>query len=339
MKLKTMIKKYKKGRRNFSNKKITLENSNALRGPSVMSDIDLSYANLENINLSDRDFIASCMVGTNFENACLRNINFQNSCLNESNFKNTVLHNISFRNTAILNANFENACLRNIDFQGCDLQCTNLKDADLSNADLQDIRLYKVNLQHANLENADLSSANLENANLENANLKNANLSYANLKNANFENALFLDTNLKNTNLENANLLHVNVSKTKGLLNPLNWLKENFEQNSDGFIVSRCFLSPYFKSRDKWVIEEGSVIEEISNLNPTQMYGCGVTFGTLELVKYEVTRYNEKDIWMCLLAYEDLANLCVPYSTNSTARCAKLTLLYKRKEDKNEDKT
>jgi uncharacterized protein YjbI with pentapeptide repeats len=217
------------------------------------------------------------------------------------------------------NANLSEANLSNANLRNANLSYANLRNANLRGANLSEANLSEANLRGANLSYANLSYANLSYANLSNANLRNANLSYANLRNANLS-----DANLSNANLRGANLSYANLSNAVGLLNPLEFLKENFMQTDKGFIVYKIFDMQYI-SPSSWIIEEGSVITEVVNYDACSECACGINFATKEWIEKNTNK--EYVIWKCLLAWEGLATLCVPYNSDGKARCGKLLLI------------
>jgi hypothetical protein len=162
-------------------------------------------------------------------------------------------------------------------------------------------------LRNANLRNADLRNANLENANFRDANLRNANLWNADLRNANLEDA----------DLRNANLSGVKIFNTK------KWLYENFKKVKKGIIVYKIFGLHYKKS--DWVIKKNSYITEIVNHTKTQECGCGVNVATKEWIKDH--REGRSIIWKCLIEWEDLIDVCVPYNTDGKIRAGRIKLL------------
>jgi hypothetical protein len=171
--------------------------------------------------------------------------------------------------------------------------------------------------EFADLRNANLSDADLSYADLRYANLSYANLSYADLRYANLSYA-----DLRYANLSYANLRYADLSYAVGLLNPLDFLKNNFAQTDKGFIVYKTFGNQY-QSPTSWVIAENSVITEVVNYDRCCECACGINFAT----KDWINKNTRGDIWKCLLTWEGLATLCVPYNTDGKARCGQLTLI------------
>jgi hypothetical protein len=166
------------------------------------------------------------------------------------------------------------------------------------------------NFQGADLEGADLQGANLKGANLEGAYLEGADLEGANLKNA----------KLKGAYLEGADL-----EGAKGLLNTKEWMDKTFEKTDEGYIVYKAFNCLHLPP-SHWEIEKDSTIKEDVDLDRCDACSYGINFATKDWIEKE---YPGKVIWKCLLRFEDMEDLCVPYATDGKARCGKLTLLFK----------
>jgi hypothetical protein len=144
------------------------------------------------------------------------------------------------------------------------------------------------------------------------------------LRGANLRGADLSDADLRGANLRGANLRGADLSGANGLFNPLEFLKENFMQTEKGFIVYKTFNNQY-SSPSSWMIKEGSVITEVVNYDASSECACGINFATREWIEKNVNK--ECVIWKCLLTWEGLATLCVPYNTDGKARCGKLLLL------------
>jgi hypothetical protein len=215
--------------------------------------------------------------------------------------------------------------LSNANLSGADLRDTNLSSANFSGANFRDADLRYANLSNADLRGTDLRGANFRDADLRYANLSNANLSGADLRGANLSNANFNGANLSDADLSGANLSNANLSDATGLLDPLVFLKENFEETRDGFVVYKTFNSE-FKSPTMWIIAEKSVIKEIVNYDRCCGCACGINFATLKWIE---NNSKQQEIWKCLLTWESLATLCVPYNTDGKARCGQLVLIEK----------
>jgi len=184
------------------------------------------------------------------------------------------------------------------------------------------------NLSGADLIGANLSGANLIDANLNYADLSGADLIDANLNCADLSGADLIDANLSGANLSGTDLRFANLSGAKNLLNASDWMANNFESDSKGYIVYKAFgnTNTYFSAPKSWKIEAGEFIEEVVNPFPTLDCACGVNFATLEWIK-STYKMDIVVIWKCRINWKDACSIVVPYNTDGKARCGRLELL------------
>ena len=191
----------------------------------------------------------------------------------------------------------ERAYLSGADLSGADLRSADLRSADLSGADLSGANLSGAYLSGADLSGADLSGANLRSANLSGADLSGAYLSGADLRSA-------------------------DLSGAEELLSAINFIDAHFERVADGYIVFKIFGGQY-KSPESWKIEAGSVITETVNPDRCTECGSGINVAPLKWVK---SNYKG-DIWKCLIRFEWLAGVIVPFNTDGKIRCERVELV------------
>lgn len=229
-------------------------------------------------------------------------------------------------------ANLSGAYLCDANLYYANLSGANLSYAHLHYTNLYDAKLIKADLSGADLNGADLRSANLCEAVLSGANLFRANLSYANLFKADLSNAriglaklndtILFDANLSGVDLRHIDLRNVDLSGVKGLLNPIEYIMENFEKTEDGIIVYKSF-GEQFPPNPNWNIAEGSIIEEVVNPSPNIVCGCGVNVATKEWAK----RNCINSVWKCLIRWKWLAGVVVPYQTEGQIRASRVQLI------------
>jgi uncharacterized protein YjbI with pentapeptide repeats len=192
---------------------------------------------------------------------------------------------------------------------GAYLSAAYLKGADLSGADLRGADLRGADLRRADLSDTDLSFADLSGANLSDADLRCADLRRANLSDA---------------DLRRANLSDADLSGAEGILNPIEYIEKNFEKTKEGIIVYKSFDENYTPNPN-WKIEEGSIIEEVVNPLPTITCGCGINVATKEWAKRRCDNNNQ--FWECLIRWEWLVGVVVPYQTEGQIRASKVQLI------------
>lgn len=219
------------------------------------------------------------------------------------------------------------ADLRSVDLSGADLGYADLSSADLRSVNLHGVDLSRVHLSYANLRHANLSGAYLRGAYLNCDNLYCADMSDTNLEFASLE-----YTDLRYTNLSGANLLGAklhgadlkgsNLSGAKGVLSAIDYMKVNFERVDDGYIVYKTFGEQYTSPKN-WEIRPGAVLTENVNFDRTEDCGCGINVATLEWARENC----DGEVWRCLIRWEWLCGVCVPYCTDGKIRCERVELL------------
>lgn len=251
----------------------------------------------------------------------------------------------------LIGENLSKMDLSEIDLSKADLSGANLSEANLSRSDLSEVNLSGANLTKANLYAAELKEANLlqvsaTSANFSWANLYKANFSYSCLFKANFSNANlansdfyeavlaevnFCDANLNKCDFTNADLCWANICTSNfndviGLIDPIEFLS-NFEKTDEGIIVYKTF-NQFFPIPEYWTIEPGQIISEVVNPTRTILCGSGINVGSLEWAEEN----SDKDIWKCLIRWEWLPGVVVPFNTTGSFRCSRLQLIEKIKK-------
>ena len=128
--------------------------------------------------------------------------------------------------------------------------------------------------------------------------------------------------NLTRANLTGANLAEADLTGAEHqFINPIDFMS-TFDKTEEGYLVYKSFGENY-DPPETWKIEEGSIIQELPDRSATVLCGGGINFGTKVWVKAECS----KPIWKCLIKWEWLPGVIVPYQTDGKARCYKLQLL------------
>ncbi len=151
---------------------------------------------------------------------------------------------------------------------------------------------------------ADLTGAYLTGADLTGANLRGADLTGA--------------------YLTGANLRGADLTGSKGIKTAKEFLSQ-FERTEQGIYVFKTF-GAYQSPPNYWKIESNAFIEEVVNSDRCTVCGSGVNFATLDWIKNDHGN-NNLPVWKCLIHWEDMADVVVPYNTDGKARCARLQLI------------
>ena len=218
------------------------------------------------------------------------------------------------------------ADLREADLRWADLRETDLSRADLSGADLRGADLRETDLRGADVRETDLRWADLRWADLIEANLSRTDLSGADLREADLSKANLREADLNGADLRNADLRNADLSGVIGLIDPIDYLNENFEKTSEGYIAYKVF-GMYKTPPATWNITKKSIIKEVVNPSRTNDCGCGINISTKEWIKKKDPKI--KKVWKVLIKWEWLSNVVVPYNTDGKIRCGRIMLLEK----------
>ena len=224
----------------------------------------------------------------------------------------------------------ERAYLREADLRGANLTGAYLWEADLREANLRGANLTEADLSRANLTEADLTGAylweaNLREANLRGANLWEADLTEADLSRADLTRADLTGANLTGSNLTRADLSRADLSNSQWLIVAIDYMARHFEKTQEGYIAYKQF-GMHRHPNPKWEIEAGAVISEVVNPNRADDCGCGVNVGTKRWVGMNLSMTASK-VWKCLIRWEWLPGVVVPYNTDGKIRCERVELI------------
>lgn len=175
------------------------------------------------------------------------------------------------------------------------------------------------------LMDADLSGLKFNNADLRQAFLSNVNLACADLRNCDFRSANFNHVDFTNAQLSGAYFENTSMIDVKGLPTQEEMLDKLFKKTKEGYIVYKTF-GAYYDVPDYWDIDEGSIIKEDVDLDRRRACSCGINVATNEWILVDPI-CGCKPIWKCLLSFDDLDSVCVPYGTEGKIRCGRLKLL------------
>lgn len=187
-----------------------------------LSNLDLSYANLFQVDFSNSDLSKA-----NLSHANLSNTNFNSAYLSHANLTDANLYRANLNNTYLSHANLTNANLTQASLIGTYLRdaiadFVNFKATKINYQTLIDYKYYLVwelvnqggiqkslvgaDLSNANLKGVDFSKADLTKTNFGNSDLRGCDLSHANLTRTNFSRANLIGVNFNQTDLKSANL-------------------------------------------------------------------------------------------------------------------------------------
>ena len=122
---------------------------------------------------------------------------------------------------------------------------------------------------------------------------------------------------------ECANLSGADLSGAKGLLDSIDYLKAHFEFTPAGMIAFKT-VGAHYPPNLNWSIKPGSVLSEVVNPDRGTDCGSGVNMATLSWVK---RNSPDRDIWKCLVRWEWLVGVVVPFGTDGKVRASRVELV------------
>jgi len=184
-----------------------------------LSDVDLSNASLRYVDLKDANLNNARLIRTSLRDATLSSANLKNADLSgavlfSADLSKADLGDANLRLSNLSKADLHDANLHNVNLSGAILKDTNLRGTNLRGVNLSDIDLsHEVDLTSAILNGSNLSNANMSHAYLEHASLTDANLRGIKLHSADLSYADLRESDLSDADLTNANLLGAKVDK------------------------------------------------------------------------------------------------------------------------------
>lgn len=99
-------------------------------------------------------------------------------------------------------------------------------------------------------------------------------------------------------------------------------METNFERTAEGYLAYKTFGGQY-QAPLGWKIEKGAVISE--NVNACRADSCG---SGINVVPLDWVKENHKgNVWKCLIRFEWLAGVIVPFNTDGKIRCERVELI------------
>ncbi len=158
-------------RAQFFTERAHLDLSGAYLSGIRMPGVDLSFDNLDQIDLTSADLRRGVFNGARMRQAYLTRCN-----LNRASFEDAQAAGASFTRSDLSGSNLNKADLRGADLSNCDIGFSTLVGANLAGADLTEADLTMSDLTDANLSGARLNAACLDVANLTRCDLRRTSL-------------------------------------------------------------------------------------------------------------------------------------------------------------------
>lgn len=270
------------------------------------------------------DYIFNYSIFELFTNKLLSKIIFENCVFNGTNFAFSRLNDTSFTNCEIKDGIFSKSKFKRVDFNDNIISNSNFKNLDAKYLIFNDTKIHNSNFDGSKFNNTEIVGSDLINCELTNCNISNIEIRVSNLSHSYFNKSIFYGYNI----FDIVNLNSVNFSRSTGLLNPIDYLKDNFKFDKDGNLIVYKIFNWAYPKNPNWNIKENSIITEEVNYDRTLNCACGINVGTSDYI-YDVTLQIKDDfnIWECIIKPEWFPGIVVPYFDLRKIRTSKLMLI------------
>jgi len=255
---------------------------------------------------------------------------FNSADMRDANMCGADMRGADMRGANMSGADMRGADMRGADMRDADMSGANMRDADMSGADMRGTDMRGANMCDADMCGADMRGADMRGADMSGTNMRGADMCDAdmcgtNMRGTNMRGTDMCGADMRGADMRDADMSDANMSGVIGIPTSEQFISK-FEKIKAGIIVYKAINNTEYDKNKKWVIKEDEIISENVNFNLNNDCGCGINFGTKE---YVIEKYPTSDIWECLIEWDWLADVIVPYNTDGKARCAKLKLLKK----------
>lgn len=250
----------------------------------------------------------------------------------------TMYKNVEFmdmRNTDFIDCQFTDCKMEYAIFDKCTFNCCIFRDCSLSSCSLdlvsmKDVSFFECVCEDWNLINSiligvDFGGCSMKDAGLFLSDLRNTGFKACNLNGVDFEGSVGSDVTFILSSM-----MGTDFSRTIGIIpSSIDYLEKNFEKTKDGYLAYKTF-GAYYDPNPSWRIKPGEILKEAVNSDRTVDCGCGVNVSNYDwIVKWIFDMHNTKnlDVWECLIRWEWLPGVVVPYNTHGKIRCERVELV------------
>ncbi|CAF4220130.1 unnamed protein product [Rotaria socialis] len=192
----------------------TLSLAGAILSNATFVRVQMEHLNFSEAQLDDSDFFWTRTDNVDYSFSQLDNANFSFSNLSNINFSNSKLKNANFSFSDLLNTSLSSSEMKNTNVSFAKLDTVKFFSTELGNIDFSSTRLDHIEFWGASLKHINFSSNLFTDIKFSSASLSNVNFSYSWLFNAKFDNTTLHNTNFSSTILVSASFSEAKVSDT-----------------------------------------------------------------------------------------------------------------------------
>lgn len=223
-------------------------------------------------------------------------------------------------------SDFTKQRLYSVNFDFRDLNRSNFVNTEIELGSMTKTNLNYSNFEHSSFSmisapEADFSHSSFYDVKFRATSLKKADFSYTSLINVTFFHCSLMEANFTGAVFSNVSFPFSDLSGAKGFSDPSDFIAK-LEHTPDGVIVYKTF-NQFYDSPSYWEIAPGKILKEECDTNRTVLCSYGINVGTLDWVN----KNTSGPIWRCLIRWEWLPGVVVPFNTNGLFRCNRLEII------------
>jgi uncharacterized protein YjbI with pentapeptide repeats len=286
---------------------VSADNENTIKSICETLQRSLNKSNFDQRKDIIKNYIFDDNYYSIFNATKINKIKFENCRFIKINFSWTNFTDVYFSNCEIIDDNFSNSIFNSTVFSNCDLSSSIFRGCNFSYSSIR-----KSEAKDTDFKNSKFNDYCIYDSNLCNSNFSKSVLIYTEFSHVDLTNTKFIETEFKSSKFNCVNLRNVDFSKSKGLLNPIVYLQENFEWiNINGKL--ELIVYKIFDNCDQSNMVLGSIIEEEVNYDRTLSDASGITVYNKEGVIDRLLKTPSNNVWKCRIFPEWFPGIVVPY--------------------------
>ena len=134
------------------------------------------------------------------------------------------------------------------------------------------------------------------------------------------------ECDLKGAALSDITMVNVDLSQSRGLPYQADYIRMHFEYDQKGFYAYKVF-DVFYQAPESWIRRRGEEIKEAVDMDRFNRCSYGVNVATKHWIKQFFRADPGLYVWKVLIPWKYVADVCVPFMTEGTIRCARCILV------------
>lgn len=278
----------------------------------IQQELKNKYDNRSTIK--DMIFDKDCLLFTGYK--IIRGINFRNCVFMNGIFRNVNMMNISFINCDLDNSDFCGSTLGNVLFDHCDTSHSTFQGS----LTLDQVKFTYTHGVGVNMR--DCSHVNrmiIVNSNFSDTNFSGCRFVESFFENSDLSRCIFNGVEFVGSSFIRSNMREVDLSGSNGLLDPIDYLFDEFEWDNQDIIVYVAFDDDQDNNINWYIethgIDKKSILKSEVNYDRSDPNGCGIQVGNKKYIRSKLSNMKGDYgyIWKGKILLEWLPGVVVSY--------------------------